>query len=200
MSLAPRISRSSGVPVYRSHHCSRVLCPTNICVIPCSRANFNIVSIGSSPVQDFDVRLGVARNRQVAFQRGLIVGGNLGLPYVRHGQVAMEPIRVALAAGDHHRAVGPRRDAHQDSLLRAKRLRDSIALQVLLQLAVHHVGGQQQCDLAEFRQLLRLAGGAGIRFAIRARDAHLGRRIHHHDFVRGIEKAAWYGLRSRTCR
>ena len=27
MSFAPRIKRSSGVPVKRSHHCSRVLCP-----------------------------------------------------------------------------------------------------------------------------------------------------------------------------
>ena len=107
----------------------------------------------------------------------------------------MKPVGIALAARDHGRRVGARRDANQDALLRAEGLGDAIALQVGFQLPVHHIGGQQQRDFPKFRKFLRLAGPSRFDLPVAgAGHAHLRRRIHHHDLVGGIQEAARNGL------
>ncbi len=131
---------------------------------------------------------------EVAFQRLLIAGGYFGLAHVGHGEIAMKPVGIALAARDHGRGVGARRDANQNALLRAESLRHAVALQIRFQLLVHHVGRQQQRDFPQFGKLLLRPGRSASDLAV-PRDAHLRRRIHHHDLVGRIQEAARHGLR-----
>ena len=62
----------------------------------------------------------------------------------------MESPGVAMAAFEHGPRVAARRQAHEDALLGAPARRNAVRVQVFLQLPVHHVGGQQQGQLAQF--------------------------------------------------
>jgi hypothetical protein len=61
----------------------------------------------------------------------------------------VEAIGIAAAAGQHRRGVGAWRHAHQDAFLRAPGQRHAVQLEVGLELALDHVGRQQQRALAQ---------------------------------------------------
>src|SRR5579862_664120 len=65
---------------------------------------------GVLPIQDLNARIRGAGDREVALQSFLIGGGNLRLAYIHHGKIAVEPVGIALAAGDHGRGIGTRSD------------------------------------------------------------------------------------------
>ncbi len=104
MSLAPRISRSSGVPVNRSHHCSRDAVADENLRDAVLVGELQQRLDGVLSIQNLDMGLRGARDGQIALQRLLIVGGYFGLADVSHRQVAVKTVGVALAARDH----GPR--------------------------------------------------------------------------------------------
>src|ERR1700685_2616095 len=58
---------------------------------------------GILSIQDLDAGLRFARNRKVAFQGLLIVGGYFSLAHIGDGKVAMKPVGIPLAACDHRR-------------------------------------------------------------------------------------------------
>ena len=95
----------------------------------------------------------------------LLVGGvQPGLLHVGDQQGAVEAAGVALAAAQHLGGVAARREADQNALLRAPMGGDAVRIQVLLQLVIHHVGGQQEGQFAEFgegaaRSPMRAASG-----------------------------------------
>ena len=109
-------------------------------------------------------------------------------------QFAMESLRIALAAVDHRLRAAARRNAHQDALLCAERRGDAILLQVSLKLMIHHVGGEQQCDLAQFGELVRKPRGVARDTLPGMAEAHFGWSIHHHNFVRSVQETLRYGL------
>ena len=85
-----------------------------------------------------------------------------------------------MAAAQHGGGVRARREADQDALLRAPAGGNPVRFQVLEQLAVHHVGRQQQGQLAEFGEHARIRAV----FVAPAVQQRFGRHIHHFDFVR----------------
>jgi len=111
----------------------------------------------------------------------------------------METLCITVSTLNHGRGVGARSDTHENSFLSAESRGDTVALQVRFELAIHDVGRQQEGNLAKFRQFLRPAGLAWS-LIVTAADAHLGRRIHHHDFIGCVQEAAWNGLRNSFSR
>ena len=69
----------------------------------------------------------------------------------------------------------------------------AVGLQVVLQLAVDHVGRQQQRQFAQLRK-----PAAEVRRLLPARTLHhiVDRRIHQHDLVGGTQESLRHGLRS----
>ena len=65
---------------------------------------------------------------------------------------------------------------------------DAVGVQVFLQLAVHHVGGEQQGQLAQFGEHAGVAHG------------DIGRRIHHFDFIGLVEELFGDARRRRAFR
>ena len=91
----------------------------------------------------------------------------------------MKAERVAVPAAQHVRGAAARREANQNALLRAPAGGDPVRVEILLQLVVDHVGGQQQRQFAQFRQAARVGHAAIAGTA----DQGVGRRIHDFDFV-----------------
>ena len=75
------------------------------------------------------------------------------LPDVDDVQVAVEAVGLPSPAADHQRRVRARRDADEDALVGAVDLLDSRAAQVVRELVVDHLRGQQQRDLAQLGEL-----------------------------------------------
>src|SRR5665213_1654312 len=117
--------------------------------------------------QDLDMGVGGAGSRQVLVN-GLLIGGvEAVLLDVNRIEVAMKQVRLAAAAADHHRRIRARRKAHQNTLLRAVNLFDTLALEISFQLVVDYVGRQHQRYLAQLREMMLLpAEGCFIRTVV----------------------------------
>ena len=140
-------------------------------MIRCSCANASMVSAKSPPFKQCISAPSFTRQRQVLVQARPVGGLQAGLLHVSRQQRAVESLGVALPAFQHCAGVASRRQTDQNALLRSPVYRDAVRIQILLQLPVHHVGGQQQRQLAQFGEHARVAH----------RD--IGRRVHHFDFV-----------------
>jgi len=97
---------------------------------------------------------------QRAVDDGLIGVVERVLLRVDHPQVAVEAIGLAARAADHEGGVRARREANQNPFVRAVELLQMVAAQVILELMIHDVGGQDERDLAELRELALQFGRA----------------------------------------
>ena len=189
MPSASRIRRSSGVPSRRVRQVRRRLWPTKICVMPCTpRVVENRVD-RILALEDVDVRVLRPGQRHVPFERGAILGGQVGLRHVDREQLAVEAVGVPPAAGEHLGGVRARRHADENPFLRAPRRLDAVQPEIRLELAIDDVGGQQQRALAKLRQI------AAASIAV----SGLGRRIDDDDFVGTVDEVLRHGLGWRSC-
>ena len=83
----------------------------------------------------------------------------------------MEAAGVAQAAFEHGAGVAARRQADEDALLGAPGGRNAVRVEVVLQVPVHDVGGEEEGQLAEFGEHTGVAHG------------DIGRGIDDFDFV-----------------
>ena len=110
-------------------------------------------------------------------------GVRFGWVNVDGEQLAVKAVRVPPSAGQHLRGVGPRRHAHEDAFLRAPRRLEAVQPQVVLELAIHDVGREQQRALPEHRQLRAALG-----------HRRLGRRVDDDHFVGAVDEVLRHGL------
>ena len=141
--------------------------------------------------------VGFAGAGQVLFENLLVRRVQAILLHVDHVQIAMKPVRLPPSAANHQRRVRPRRDAHQDALVRAVDLLNALAAQVQLELLVDDFGGQNESDLSQFGELVleldridRLPAHA-LR---RPRHTVFGRSVHNLDFIGSAQKRLRNGL------
>ena len=98
---------------------------------------------------------------------------DIRLLHVGDDQLAVKPLRDDARLSSISSHIGARRDADENPLMRAEMLADAVALQIIVQLVVHHVGRQHQRQFPQLRQPLlrcwrrrspgalhRLVGGA----------------------------------------
>ena len=127
-------------------------------------------------LQAMHLRADFARQGQMLVQTGPVGGVQAGLFHVGGQQRAVESPGVALPAFEHGAGVAARRQADEDALLGAPAYGDAVRVQVLLQLPVHDVGGQQERQLAQFGEHAGVAHG------------DIGRGIDHFDFIGFVQE------------
>ncbi len=143
--------------------------------------------MGSFAVEDVDLRLLRAGQHDVAVEGAAILRRQVRLVHVDREQLAVKPVGIPPAAGEHGRGVGARRHADQNPLLRAPRRLDAVQLQVRFELLIDDVGCQQEGALPELRQPLGLFGGFRFR-----------RCIDDDDFFRLVDERLRHRLAAAT--
>ena len=198
MPSASRIRRS--IRLARSRASPRGSpCPTKICVMPCLRANSRIACTGSPPSRTSTRAPAPRASSRFCSSTARSAAFNSWRAW-HDVQLAVEAVGLPPPAADHQRRARARRDADQDPLVGAVHLLDPGATQVLPQLLVDHLGGEQQRDLAQLRELAlepdHVARGRAR--TGEATQAVFGRGVDDLDLVRGAQERLGDGVGHRA--
>ena len=110
-------------------------------------------------VKHFGGRVLFGGASQVVLEDALVIRLEVVLLNVDYVQLAVKTVRLPAAAANHQLRVRAGRDAHQNALMGAVSLLDSLAAEIFLKLMIHHVGGQHQRYFAKLGKLaLELIG------------------------------------------